>query len=254
MNRNAEEIRREIERTRGELAQNLEAISDRMSPKHVKEQVSEKVGEITDKVNPRHLLKRQVQKVKEGLSNTGGSISPRAGAAPGAGGRVSQQARSLGRRGQSVTADVVDQVRSAPHTNPMATALVAFGAGLVVGLALPPSEKERQAAGTLAARVVEPVKDHAVQAGKTVAEDLQPAARSKVEGVKATATRAVERIKDETKGASGDVKRQAATAGDRVKGRARQAAKSTTSQARSATTTKSAAKRSAGQVRDRASV
>ena len=52
MSRNPDQIRREIEMTRGQLAQNLEAIGDKVSPKHVVEQIS-------DKVSPRRILERQ---------------------------------------------------------------------------------------------------------------------------------------------------------------------------------------------------
>ena len=165
MSRNADQIRREIEQTRAQLAQNLEAIGDRVSPKHVKEQIAEKASEMTDKVNPRRILDRQTSKLKDSLSSGSDSIVGRATGAVGdvrgtvrgvtgsasqtasaAGSGVRQQAQSLKERGRSLSSDVVGQVRSAPHDSPMATALVVFGAGLIVGLARPPSAKERRAA------------------------------------------------------------------------------------------------------------
>ena len=182
MGRNPDQIRREIEQTRSQLAQNLEAIGDRVSPKHVKEQVAEKMAEMTDKVNPRHILNRQVENVKESLASAGDSIMGRtAGSAGGVrgalqgvkggtsqvasagAGSVAEQARSLRDRSRSLSTEVAAQVRSAPETGPMATALLAFGAGLVVGLALPPTDKERQVAerqvaGMLQEQVVEPVR------------------------------------------------------------------------------------------------
>jgi hypothetical protein len=278
MSRNADQIRREIEQTRGQLAQNLEAIGDRVSPKHVVEQIS-------DKVNPRKILNRQTEKVKEGLSNVGDSVMGRAtdavdgvkgtlsgvagsagGVARSAGGIVSgagdkassagdgarQQALSLSERVRSVSTSATGQLRSAPDNNPMATALLAFGAGLVVGLALPPSDKERQAASTVHDQVVEPIKQQAVRAGKAVTGELQPAAQSKVERVKRTATGAAERVKEEAREATAQVQDQAGGAAQQVKGQARRGAKTTQSQARSAaTTTKTTAKRSAAQVRER---
>src|SRR5215213_9768529 len=71
MSRNPDEIRREIEMTRGQLAQNLEAIGDKVSPKHVLE-------EVADKVSPRRILNRQTEKVKESLSNVGDTVLGRA--------------------------------------------------------------------------------------------------------------------------------------------------------------------------------
>jgi hypothetical protein len=202
MSRRPEEIRREIEMTRGQLAQNLEAIGDKVSPKHVLE-------EVADKVSPRRILNRQTEKMKDSLSSVGDSVLGRAsdatngvrgavgsakgtargatdtarGALNGAGGTASDAAdsarqgvSSIGDRVRSVSSSATDQLRAAPDTNPMATALVAFGAGLLVGLALPPTQKEREAAGMVHDKVVEPVKQQAVQAGKSVAGELQPAA------------------------------------------------------------------------------
>src|SRR3954452_15260339 len=71
MSRNADQIRQEIEATRGQLAQNLEAIGDKVSPKHVVESISEKVS-------PRRILSRQTEKVKDGLSAVGDTVTGRA--------------------------------------------------------------------------------------------------------------------------------------------------------------------------------
>ena len=132
----------------------------------------------------------------------------------------------------------------------MATALVAFGAGLLVGLALPPSDKEREAAGTIHDSVVEPVKQQAVQAGKAVAGELQPAAQAKVARVKRTATGAADQVKAEARTVSDDVQGQAAEAAQTVKTHAKRATRTTQSQATAAAaTTKTTAKRSAGRVR-----
>jgi hypothetical protein len=266
MSRNADQIRQEIESSRGQLAQNLEAIGDKVSPKHVVESIS-------DKVNPRRILNRQTEKVKDGLSSVGDSVLGRAsgaangvrssigGAAGSASGTASSvrdgavdQVQSLGERMRSVSSSASGQLRSAPDSNPMASALVAFGAGLVVGLALPPSRTERQAAATVRAQVVEPVKQQAVSAGRAVAGELQPAAKSKVERVKRTATGAAERVKDEAKGAKADVQGQAGQAAKTVKGQARQATGTTKARAKDAAgTTKATVTKRAGRVSETAS-
>jgi hypothetical protein len=213
MSRSPDEIRREIEMTRGQLAQNLEAIGDKVSPKHVLE-------EVVDKVSPRRILNRQTEKVKGSLSSVGDTVLGRAsdtangvrgavdtakgsargavdtakgsarGALNGVSGTAAEAAdgaregvSSISDRVRSVSSTATDQLRAAPESNPMATALVAFGAGLLVGLALPPTEKEQQAAGAVHDKVVEPVKQQAVQAGKSVAGELQPAAEAKVQRV-----------------------------------------------------------------------
>lgn len=263
MSRNAHQIRQEIEQTRSHLAQNLEAIGDRVSPKHVVEQ-------ITDKVSPRRLINRQTEKVKDGLQNVTDSVMGKAtdavdgardalGEATSSGSGsalhaasvardgVKGQAQSLTERVRSVSTTAAGQVRSVPDSNPMGTALLALGAGLVVGLALPPSRKERQTAGTVRDQVVEPLKQQAVQAGKSVAGELQPAAQTKVERVRRSATDAADRVREEARGAATDVPDQAGQAAASVKGRARQASQATSSNARTT------AKRTTGQVRQRVS-
>jgi hypothetical protein len=159
---------------------------------------------------------------------------------------------------RSVSSSAGDQLRTAPDSNPMATALVAFGAGLLVGLALPPTEKEREAAGTVRAKVVEPVKQQAIEAGKTVAGELQPAAEAKVQRVKRTATGAADRVKREAKGVATEVQEQAGDAAQTVKSQAKRAAKTTQGQAKRAATTttteaRTTARRTAGQVRQKTS-
>src|SRR4051812_45010448 len=192
MSRNADQIRQEIEATRGQLAQNLEAIGDKVSPKHVGESIPERVS-------PRRILNRQTEKVKDGLSSVGDSVMGRAssaantvgGSVRGVAGTTSasvssarqdaaNQVQSLSERVRSVSTSAGDQLKAAPDANPMASALVAFGAGLVVGLALPPTRPERQAASTVRDQVVEPVKQQALQAGKAVTGELQPTAKVKV--------------------------------------------------------------------------
>ena len=112
-----------------------------------------------------------------------------------------------------------------------------------------------QAAGTVRQEVVEPLKQQAVQAGKAVAGELQPAAQQRVERVKRTATTAATRVKEEAQSSAGDVQSQAGAAAQSVKGQAKRATKTTKSQAKAAAgTTKSTAKRSAGQVRQQVSV
>lgn len=255
MNRNADEIRREIEFTRGQLAQNLEAIGDKVSPKHVVEQLSEKVS-------PRRILGRQTEKVRGSLSGAADSVLGMAGdtldgvrtgassvagsaqgnltgAAENATGTaamtidgVRQQASNLTDRVRSASTVAGDQLRAAPEASPLATAVVAFGAGLVAGLALPPNDKERQVAAGAREQAIEPLKQRATGTGRSVAGALQPAARAKAQRVKRTATGAAERVKSEGKRAARDVTGQAGGAAASVRAQAARAARTTQTQAK----------------------
>ena len=77
MSRDPDEIREEIETAREDLGETLEAIGDRVAPKHVakrvKDDVDDKIDAIGDKVSPKRILARRTESIRSGLRNRGGS-------------------------------------------------------------------------------------------------------------------------------------------------------------------------------------
>jgi cell division septum initiation protein DivIVA len=80
-------------------------------------------------------------------------------------------------------------------------------------------------AGERVKEYIAPFKDQAIEAGRTMAEELKPIAQQRAEQVKAVATSAVDQVKQEAQGTVGDVKDTATQSARTVKGTAR---KSTT--------------------------
>jgi hypothetical protein len=90
--------------------------------------------------------------------------------------------------------------------NPLAAGLVAFGAGLLLATAFPPTEAEQRAAGALQERV-EPLKDQALEAGREMKDHLQESARESAQQVKETATDATQEVKQQAQSSADNVKR-----------------------------------------------
>ena len=280
MSRDPDEIREEIEAAREDLGETLEAIGDRVAPKHVakrvKSDVDDKIDAIGDKVSPKRILARRTESIRSGLRNRGGSgmdttddpiESADANGQSSAGdsdvGRQAQNLRQRLRRASgtvtSASGAAVEQVRSAPRqarakseSNPLVAGLVAFGGGLAVAALLPPSDRERQAASRVKDRI-EPLKQQAVDAGRSVADELKPLAQSSIEQVKGRATEAAEEVKGQAQGTAEELKGQAKQATTSVKGQSKSAAQAVKGESKKAAgTVKSSAKQASRTVKSSA--
>lgn len=166
-----EEIRQNIETTRRELGQDVDALAD--------------------KVTPSKIVDRQVGKVRNALVSVKDRVM----------GAADDAASSVAGAGESVAHGVEDAGRSVTRKtqgNPLAAGLVAFGAGLLVASLIPPSRRERELAAKVedkAQPLVEGAKDAALEVG----EHLKEPARDAVESVKATAQTAAQEVADEAK-------------------------------------------------------
>src|SRR6476620_5768621 len=157
MSNDPEQIRREIERTRTELSDNVNALGD--------------------KVNPSSIAKRQVGRVR--------------GAATSVKDAVMGSAADGADTGQQVATTMGDAVTGAPNAvarkaqgSPIAAGLIAFGAGLLVSSLLPASKVEQQAAEKVK-DTAQPLVDEFTDTAKQVAENLKDPAQQAVDEVKA---------------------------------------------------------------------
>jgi len=188
MSNDPEQIRREIERTRTELSDNVNALGD--------------------KVNPGSIAKRQVSRVR--------------GAATSVKDAVMGSAADAADTGQQVATTMGDAVTGAPNAvarkaqgSPIAAGLIAFGAGLLVSSLLPASKVEQQAAETVK-DTAQPLVDDLTDTAKEVAGNLKEPAQQALEEVKSTATDAAATVKDDAASAAVDVKGQAVDAAGTV--------------------------------------
>jgi len=141
VSRDADEIRQEIDQTRDELGETLEAIGARVAPGHVAERVKEDVDEKLDKVRPARILERRIEGLRAGARRMSDAASA-AGAGTGA--------EAVGDRLRRICDTAAREVRSAP---PSAQALAAFGAGLATTAVLPSFARRRLAALVIGAVV-----------------------------------------------------------------------------------------------------
>jgi gas vesicle protein len=188
MSNDPEQIRREIERTRTELSDNVNALGD--------------------KVNPGSIAKRQVGRVRGAATSVKDAVM----------GGTSDAADT----GQQVATTMGDAVSNAPNAvarkaqgSPIAAGLIAFGAGLLVSSLLPASRVEQQAAEKVK-DTAQPMVDDLTDTAKEVAGNLKEPAQQAMEEVKATATDAAATVKDEATSAADDVKSQAQDSKDTV--------------------------------------
>ncbi len=290
MARRTEELRRDIDRTRQELASSLEALGERIAPKKVadraKETVAEKVDDVRDQLSPGRAVRRGTERLRDALGRAmGGQGGDRPGSGPSptqpqplgrrssaaasmASGSRSATLRSsspgdeqrLGARVDQAAGGLAQAARSTPEVvrgraeaSPVPAALISFGAGFFVAVVLPPTDRERQLAQR-AKKWMGPLKDQAAEAGRSVAGELQQSAQQSAERVKKTATRAAGDVKKEAQSRAQSVKNQAQEAAAGVKGQSVQASGRVRTEAeRSSAAVKGQTKRAASTVRSETS-
>ena len=193
MSNDPEQIRREIERTRLELSDNVNALGD--------------------KVNPGSIAKRQVGRVRCAAASVKDAVLGSASDAADTGQRV---AGSIG----DTVSDAPTAVARKAQGSPIAAGLIAFGAGLLVSSMLPASRAEQQAAQAVK-DTAQPVVDDLTDTAKEIAGNLQEPAQQALEEVKAIATDSTATVRDEAASAAADVKAKAAESKDTLQQAAR---------------------------------
>jgi ElaB/YqjD/DUF883 family membrane-anchored ribosome-binding protein len=173
MSNNPDQIRADIENTRSNLGQDVDALAD--------------------KVTPSKIVDRQMGKVKSAV----GSVRERV-----------MGATSDARGGLS---DVRDGLSDAPGRavekakgNPLAVGLIAFGVGWLAASLIPASEKEKELAGNLK-DAAQPLVEDLTDAAKQVGENLKEPAQQAFTSVKDAATDGVDSVKSEAGTAADDM-------------------------------------------------
>ncbi|MEK6342353.1 MULTISPECIES: DUF3618 domain-containing protein [Curtobacterium] len=187
--RTPDQIRAEIERTRGDLGSDVDALADKVSPSSIAHRQTEKV-------------KGRFQNVRESVM--GAADSARSSASGSASG-VADHAK-----------DVAHQGVAKAKGNPLAVGLIAFGAGWLVSSLIPTSDKEEELAGELKDKVAPLVEDVKGQA-KDIGSQLGDVAKEHAQDLKGTAQDAAQTVKDEAQGAASDVQDHAQGAAQDVR-------------------------------------
>lgn len=188
MSNNPDQIRAEIERTRGHLSQDVNALGEAVSPGNV--------------------ARRQVGKVSSAAAGLKDRVM---GTAEDARGSVSGASSGL----QETARDVPSQVRRKTQGNPLAVGLIGVGAGWLLGSLLPASEREKELADT-AKEQAQPLVSEAKSVVQESAQHLQQPATEAAHSVKESAQEAVENVKSAGAQAGQDMKVSGADARDTV--------------------------------------
>jgi hypothetical protein len=197
-----EQIKRDIERTRAELSNDVNALSEKVTPSRV---IERRVRRTRDAVSG---LKERIMGNTDADGFGTSTANAAQSAASGASDAVSSAASSVADAASSAPA----AVRRQAEGNPLAAGLIAFGVGWLLASLAPASEAEQQLATQVkdkASDVAQPLAQQAQQAAKEVASNLQEPAQHAVEQVRSTAEDAAGTVTEEAKGAAGDVKDEA---------------------------------------------
>jgi len=222
-----DEIRADIERTRAELSDDVDALADTANPKNIAKRQATRVKEAA--VGAKEYImgssddpydSGRMGDARAAVSDRAASVQDRASDAKYALQEKASDARYALQDKASAVGDAVTsaptQVKQRARGNPLAAGLIAFGAGLLVSGLIPSSQKEQDAVSTLQEKA-EPLKEKATEAAREVASNLQQPAQEAVQSVKETATEGVQAVKEEGTSAKQDVQGQLQDSKDTVK-------------------------------------
>lgn len=179
-----EELRSEIERTREELAGDVDRLADHTVPSRVVGRklagVRERARSVTDKVmGPRDSMRDSMRD------------------------SARDSASSAGHRARETAQSVTGTVREAPDAvarqtrgNPLAAGVIALGVGMLIASLLPETEAEKRAGAAVADRSGDLV-DKVRETARDMAGDLGETARDAAGSVTDTAREAASRTVDQ---------------------------------------------------------
>ena len=200
MTENPEQIRRDIERTRTDLSNNVNALADSANPARVAERQVDKVKDSARGVKER-IFGSPYDPYDEGAL----------GAARDSVGDTVHDARDkvaglVDDAGQAVQ-DAPRQVRRGTQGNPLAAGLIAFGLGALVGGLIPSSRKEQELAEQ-AKEQAQPLMAEAKEMAQESADHLKPAAQEAADSMKVAAQEGADHVKGDAQTAVDDVRSQ----------------------------------------------
>jgi ElaB/YqjD/DUF883 family membrane-anchored ribosome-binding protein len=190
MGQTTEELNAEIADTRQSLADDLDALQDRVSPSAVVQRRKEAMSYRMRTFGSR--IMGTTQSARESAGDT----------ASGSGDRVRDTASGF-----------ADTAQDRVEGSPLAAGLVAFGVGVVVAGLMPASEAERRASRK--------VVDTAKEQGAPVAEAVKSSGQEMASGLGDKASEAAQEVKETAKQSASRVKDEASSSADTVRSETR---------------------------------
>jgi hypothetical protein len=219
-----DQIRRQIERTQDTLSNDVDALTEKVTPSRVVERRVQRarglVGRWKDTVMGSNPLQGTGTGAQQAAGRVTGAVSQTASsaatsvsdAASTAGDTVSGAVSTAGDAVSGAVSQAPEVARRQTQGNPLAAGLIAFGAGWLVSSLLPATRREQELADQARDRATElgrPVADAAKQAAGEVKDNLAEPAQQAVESVRSTATDAGRTVAEEGRAAAGQVQEQA---------------------------------------------
>jgi len=191
MGQDPDAIRQDIEQTRAEMSETVEAVGYKADvPARAKEAVSDKVENVKSKVSD------TATRAKEAVTGTTSRVGDRVADATPSSGQVRQQTR---------------QVAGMAKENPLGLAIGAAAIGFLAGLAVPSTRVEDEKLGPVADQVKDKVKEtgqEALDRGKQVAQEV---ASQAADTAKSSAQEHGQELADSAKQNAQDVKSEASS-------------------------------------------
>ncbi|MDF2846860.1 MAG: hypothetical protein K0R97_842 [Oerskovia sp.] len=189
MSTDPEQLRNDIERTRSELSDDVDALGD--------------------KVNPTHVARRQTDKVRRSFTSVKDRVMGTATAAVHSTHDAASSVTDRVKGGAGTTSEGISSaastVRDRAEGNPLGVGLVAFGLGLVVASLLPASQAEQRAASKVQDAAA-PLVDDVKEAASTVADHLKEPAQDSAHAVQEAAKDAASTVAEGGREAVSDVR------------------------------------------------
>lgn len=203
MSNDPDALRAEIDETRANLSQNVNALGEAVAPSNIARRQTDKVKGaavgVKDKV---------MGSAHDSTSSMSSSVS---GTASGVAGSVSDTASGIA----GSAAGMPDQARRKTQGNPLAAGMVALGVGWLAGSLLPASQKEREAAQAVKTKA-QPVLEEGQNIGKEAASNLKEPAQQAADSLKSTAQDAAATVKAEGQQQAADVSQSTTESQQRV--------------------------------------
>ena len=202
-----EQLRREIERTQAALSQDVDALTEKVTPGKIVERRVDRARDAATRLKEKVMGSDPYSGhssgggVRQAASHAADRVS---GTASSATASVQDAASSAASSVQDAAATAADAVQQAPQAirrqtrgNPLAAGLIAFGAGWLVSSLLPATRREQELADQAKQVAQEKVAPVAQQVAGEVRETLREPAQQAVDSVKATAQDATDTVADE---------------------------------------------------------
>jgi hypothetical protein len=200
MGKAPDQIEAEIEQTRAELADDVDRLADKTSPRRIARRRGQRIA-------------TAVRNAKDRFMGTSSESTE----------NVQGRARAAGQAVQEKAGGAAEAVKSTPDRvmrqtegNPMAAGLIAFGGGLLIGSLLPTSQAERQSAQRVSEQVgeiAEPVKEALAESTERIKDEAMGATKAATEEVKETAAQAARTTGEEGRDKAKHVTEQARESG-----------------------------------------